>query len=55
VLVNFGDDKETADMSFPHLDGHDVTISAPFEPDRSATLPLRLTIPPHRCVVVVYR
>jgi hypothetical protein len=55
VLVNFGEKEETAALSFPGLDGHDVKISAPFEPDRSAVLPVRLTIPPNRCMVVVYR
>jgi hypothetical protein len=53
VLVNFGNQPESATISFPHRSGEKVRISAPFEADRIATLPAHLTIPPSRCVVVV--
>jgi hypothetical protein len=55
VLVNFGDREETATVTFPGMEGRNAEISAPFEPDRKADLPLRLTIPPQRCAVVVSR
>jgi hypothetical protein len=55
VVVNFGNQPETAAISFPGRDGEAVEISAPFEPDRKASLPLHLTIPPSRCVVIVSR
>lgn len=55
VLVNFGNEQETARVSFPDVHGSEVEISAPFEPDRKGALPLRLTIPPHFCAVVVSR
>jgi hypothetical protein len=53
VVVNCGDRDETAEVRFPGAEGHKVEISAPFEPDREATLPLHLTVPPRRCAVVV--
>lgn len=55
VLVNFGDHPEEGTITFPGHSGQTVDISAPFEKDRQATLPVRLTIPPSRCVVVVSR
>jgi hypothetical protein len=53
VVVNFGDRDETAEVKFDGADGREVEISAPFEKDRKGTIPVRLTIPPHRCVVIV--
>ena len=55
VLVNFNDAAESALLDIPGIANREVTISAPFEQDRHATLPLHLTIPPRRCVVVVSR
>ncbi len=55
VLVNFGDKDEVAEARFDNAAGHTVEISAPFQEDRKATLPVRLTIPPHRCAVVVMK
>lgn len=55
VLVNFGDKEETAEAKFEGGSDREVEISAPFEGDRKGTLPVRLTIPPHRCVVVVMK
>jgi hypothetical protein len=55
VLVNFGNHPENATFAFTGSAGQTAEISAPFEPDRRATLPVRLTIPPNRCVVVVLR
>lgn len=55
VLVNFGNSPETATLKIPGRDGETIEISEPFEKDRTATLPLSLTIPPRRCVVVVSR
>jgi len=55
VLVNYGDQLESAQAALAGADGREVEISTPFEPDRKGTLPLSLTIPPHRCVVVALR
>jgi hypothetical protein len=53
VVVNYGDRPETAKVIMAGADGRDVEIAAPFELDRKGKLPLSLTIPPRRCVVVV--
>lgn len=55
VLVNFGDKDETAEAKFEGGAGREIEISAPFEEGREGTLPVRLTIPPHRCAVVVMK
>jgi hypothetical protein len=55
VAVNFGDREEPADVNFDNGTGREVEISAPFEEDRKGFVPLHLTIPPHRCAVVVMR
>jgi Domain of unknown function (DUF6259) len=52
VIVNFGDAPEDAAVQLDGMSG-EVTIAAPDQPDRKAELPLDLTIPPHRLVVVV--
>ena len=53
VVVNYGDKEEQATVSFPEAEGRQAEVSAPFEPDRKAVLPVRLSIPPRRCAVVV--
>jgi hypothetical protein len=55
VVVNYGDREETAEVRFPNADGREVEIAAPFEPERKAVLPARLSLPPRRCAVVVLR
>jgi hypothetical protein len=52
VIVNFGDTAEKANLTMEGLSG-EVTVATPFQPDRSATLPLDLEIPPHQLAVVV--
>lgn len=52
VVVNFGDSPEQAEVSFDNESGQ-VSIAAPFRPDRTAELPVHLTIPPQRLVVIV--
>jgi hypothetical protein len=55
VEVNFGNEPESATVSLAGDDGREVEVSAPFEADRKGALPLTLSIPPNRCVVVVLR
>ena len=52
VIVNFGSVPESAEV---HLDGlgGEVTIATPFQPDRTATLPVKVTIPPNTVEVIV--
>ena len=53
MVVNFGDREETAEVSLDGMAGRDANLSFPFEKDRKCRLPVRLSIPPHRCAVVV--
>jgi hypothetical protein len=52
VIVNFGDMPESAALSIDGASGN-VTVAAPGQPDRQASLPLRVSIPAHRLVVVI--
>lgn len=54
VIVNFGDAPEPATLTIEG-DGRAVTVAAPDQPDRKTTLPLQISIPPHRLAVVVRR
>lgn len=55
VLVNFGDKPEKATLKFDGDEDVTVEVSQPFEKTRVEKLPQQLTIPAHRCVVVVVR
>jgi hypothetical protein len=55
VLVNFSDHPEYATLDLPGLSGQTIEVSAPFEADRTAILPLHVVIPGRHCVVVVAR
>ncbi len=55
VVVNYGDRAEAAEVAIAGAQGREAEISAPFEPDRRAKLPVKVTLPPHRCAVVVVR
>ena len=54
VIVNFGTAPESAEL---HLDGMsgEVTIATPFQADRRAILPVKVTIPPNTVEVIVKR
>jgi hypothetical protein len=52
VVVNFGDAPESAEINFESVSGS-VVIATPFNPDRNADLPVRLSIPAHQLAVVV--
>lgn len=52
VIVNFGNSPQTVEVSLDGMTGN-VFIAAPFHADRTAVLPVRITIPPDRLAVVV--
>lgn len=54
VIVNFGDAPESAVLNIDGASGQ-VIVAAPDQPDRQASLPLRISIPPHRLVVAIKR
>jgi hypothetical protein len=54
VVVNFGDSPESAEVNFQGVsDG--IVIATPFNPERGAHLPVRLSILPHQLGVIVNR
>ena len=55
VLVNFGDQGENAELTFPGLEKQQLEVAAPFETEREISQPARITIAPHTCVVLVAR
>ena len=52
VVVNFDTTPQTVTVSLDGVSGN-VQVATPFHADRTATLPVQLTIPPHQLVVVV--
>jgi Domain of unknown function (DUF6259) len=52
VVVNFDAMPQTVTVSLDGVSG-DVQVATPFHADRTATLPVQLTIPPHQLAVVV--
>jgi hypothetical protein len=54
VIVNLGDAPESATLNIDGVSG-DVTVAAPDQPDRRATLPVRISVPAHRLAIVVKR
>ncbi|MDR3753074.1 MAG: DUF6259 domain-containing protein [Terracidiphilus sp.] len=52
VVVNFDTTPQTVSVSLDGVSGN-VQVATPFHADRTATLPVRLTIPPHQLAVVV--
>ncbi len=54
VVINFGNDPESAAINLEDVTG-DVIVATPFHVDRPATLPVRVTIPPHELAVVIGR
>jgi len=54
VVVNFGDASESAEVRFQGVSG-DIVTATPFNPERGAHLPVRLSIPPRQLAVIVKR
>ena len=52
VVVNFGDDQATAEIDLEDITG-EVTVLTPFQSDRKAVLPVRVSIAPHQLTVIV--
>ncbi len=52
VIVNFGNSPASVEVNLDGMTGN-VRIAAPFQADRTDSLPVRMTIPPDRLAVVV--
>jgi hypothetical protein len=55
VVVNFGNQEATAEVTWPGGDGHDVEVLRPFQPDTIEKLPVRIRLAPRTCAVIVER
>jgi hypothetical protein len=53
VVVNFGNQETTAEVTWPEGDGQPVEVLVPFHPDKRDKLPVKITLTPHTCAVVV--
>ncbi len=52
VVVNFGNEQETAEVTWPGGEGSQVEVLMPFQPDRVQTLPATLRLAPRTCAVI---
>jgi hypothetical protein len=55
VVVNFGNEEETAEVTWPGGAGNQVEVLMPFRPDTLQTLPATLRLPPRTCAVVAQK
>ena len=55
VVVNFGNEEETAVVTWPGGEGSAVEVLAPFQPDAVQTLPARIRLAPRTCAVVAQK
>jgi hypothetical protein len=55
VLVNFGDQEENAELTFPGLEKQPLEVGVPFEKEREISQPARVKIAPHTSLVLVAR
>src|SRR5262249_32937375 len=54
VVINFGDAPESAEVKFQGV-SEGIVIATPFNPERVAHLPVRVSIPPRQLAVIVKR
>lgn len=52
VVVNFGNEEASSEVSWAAGENQKVEILQPFQPDKTAQLPVKLTLPPRTCAVV---
>jgi hypothetical protein len=55
VVVNFGDEEETAEVTWPGGEGTQVEVLAPFQPDAVHTLPATIKLAPRTCAVIAQK
>jgi hypothetical protein len=53
VVVNFGSQEETAEVTWPSGEGRLVEILKPFQADATGNLPVKLKLAPRTCAVIV--
>jgi hypothetical protein len=55
VVVNFGNEEETAVVTWQGGEGSAVEVLAPFQPDVVQTLPARIRLAPRTCAVIAQK
>ena len=55
VVVNFGNEEETAEVMWPGGEGSEVEVLAPFQADRVLKLPATIRLAPRTCAVVALK
>jgi hypothetical protein len=55
VVVNFGDEEATAEVTWPGGEGSQVEVLMPFQPDAVQTLPAPVRLAPRTCAVIARR
>ena len=53
VVVNFGNEEETAEVTWQSGEGRPVEILKPFQPDATENLPVKVKLAPRTCAVIV--
>src|SRR5271157_2402045 len=55
VVVNFGNEMETAEVTWPGGEGSQVEVLIPFQPDTIQTLPATIRLAPRTCAVIAQK
>jgi hypothetical protein len=55
VVVNFGDEETSAEVTWPRGEGSEVEVLLPFQPDSVQTLPATVRLAPRTCAVVAQK
>ena len=55
VVVNFGNEEDTAEVTWKAGEGQPVEILKPFQPDTVENLPVKVTLAPRTCAVIVQK
>jgi hypothetical protein len=55
VVVNFGDDEETAEVTWPGGEGSQVEVLTPFKPNAVQNLPVTVRLAPRTCAVIAQK
>ena len=53
VIVNFGNEEASAEVTWPGGEGQSVEILKPFQPDATDKLPVKIQLAPRTCAVIV--
>jgi hypothetical protein len=55
VVVNFGNEDETAEVTWPGGEGSQVDVLVPFRSDAVQTLPAKIRLAPRTCAVIAMK